>query len=248
MTFPVYLRFGSVALHPHWVFESFAYSVAFYWYIRARRSAGDVVDRRVRRWVVAAAIVGGFVGSRLLYLLEDPVQLGSDWADPAFIFGGKTIVGGLIGGLIAVEAVKHRLGVRIATGDLFAVPLAVGIAIGRIGCFLSGLDDRTYGTATVLPWGVDFGDGILRHPTQLYEIGFLVMLGALITAAGRLKMTPGDQFKMFIVGYMTFRFAVDFLKPGPRLGGVSVLQWACLAVIAYYAPHVPRVAAEVRHG
>src|SRR5260221_11390397 len=71
---------------------------------------------------------------------------------------GKTIVGALIGGLIAVELAKHILGIKQRTGDLFAVPLCLGIAIGRIGCFLTGLEDHTSGVATSLPWGVNFGD------------------------------------------------------------------------------------------
>ena len=90
--------------------------------------------------------------------------------------GGKTIVGALVFGLISVELIKRYIGLRESTGDLYAIPLALGIAIGRIGCFLTGLSDNTYGTPTSLPWAVDFGDGIPRHPTQLYEIIFLLAL------------------------------------------------------------------------
>ena len=61
-----------------------------------------------------------------------------------------------------VELAKRACGVTRSTGDQFVWPLAVGTAIGRLGCFFTGLDDHTYGTATRLPWGVDFGDGILR--------------------------------------------------------------------------------------
>lgn len=248
MSFPVYIPLGPLTLHPHWVFETLAYSLAFYWFLRERRRFGDVVDKRIRWWVIGAATIGGLVGGRLLYLLEDPNQLALHWTDPAFVLGGKTIVGGLIGGLIAVEWIKRRLGVVVATGDLLVLPLVLGIAIGRIGCFLSGMADRTYGIATRLPWGVDFGDGVMRHPTQLYEIAFLVGLASVIVAlAGRFTVV-GDRFKLFMLAYMAFRFAVDFIKPAPRVGGLSVIQWACLAIIAYYAPHVPRVLSEVRHG
>jgi phosphatidylglycerol:prolipoprotein diacylglycerol transferase len=246
--FPVYIRLGALTLHPHWVFETLGYSVAFYWLRRDRRRRGDVVDGRIRWWVIGAAAIGGLVGSRLLSLLEDPVQPTTHWTDLTFVLGGKTIVGGLTGGLIAVEWIKRRLGVVLATGDLMVLPLTVGIAIGRIGCFLSGLDDRTYGTETHLPWGVNFGDGVARHPTQLYEIAFLVGLAVLIVAAAGRISVLGDRFKLFMLSYMAFRFAVDFLKPASRVGGLSVIQWACLATIAYYAPHVPRLVAEVRHG
>jgi prolipoprotein diacylglyceryltransferase len=248
MSFPVYLGFGPLSLHPHWVFEALAYFLGFYWYRRQRRRQGDPVDAQTRRWVLCGAVVGGLVGNRLLYLIEDPVALAADWADPTFLLGGKTIVGGLIGGLIAVEWVKRRRGVVVATGDLLVQPLIVGIAVGRIGCFLSGLADRTHGTETGLPWGVDYGDGILRHPAQLYEVAFLALLYALMVRLGGRLSVVGDQFKLFMVAYMTFRLAVEFIKPAVSIGGISAIQWACLATLAYYAPHMPRLVSEVRHG
>ena len=243
MEFPTYIRLGVVSLHPHWIFETAGWTIGFWLYTRARRTAGDVVDARVRRWVIAAAAVGGLVGSRLLHLMEDPSQTAVHWRELSFLLGGKTIVGGLIGGLIGVEWIKRRLGVTTATGDLLAVPLITGIAIGRIGCFLSGLEDHAYGTATALPWGVDFGDGVPRHPAQLYETVFLAVLG---TAVVRLRRRPheiGDQFKVFMVGYMAWRFAVDFVKPGVTIAGLSMIQWACVAALAYYAPHLTRLSA-----
>jgi prolipoprotein diacylglyceryltransferase len=188
------------------------------------------------------------IGSHLLFVLEDLALLRSSAPDPMLFLAGKTIVGGLIGGLIAVEFVKARLGIVVATGDLLVLPLAAGISIGRIGCFLTGLSDGTSGIATSLPWGVDFGDGIPRHPTQLYEIAFIALLSLSVTrVAPRLRLI-GDAFKIFLLGYLSFRVLVDFIKPATRIAGVSVLQWACLAVIAYYAPHVPRLIGEVRRG
>src|SRR4029079_5086076 len=139
---------------------------------------------------------------------------------------GKTIVGGLIGGLVGVEWIKRRLGVTIATGDLLVGPLLLGIARGRFGCSLSGLADQSYGVATRLPWGVDFGDGITRHPTQVYEIVFLAVLAGAFAAIGGRLSRGGDRFKLFMLGYMMFRVAVDFIKPASRVGGLSVIQWA----------------------
>ena len=86
---------------------------------------------------------------------------------------GKSVVGALVGGAACrrVDQAAHRRHAS-ATGDVFAIPLVVGIAIGRIGCFLTGLDDNTHGLPTSLPWAVDFGDGVPRHPAQLYESPF----------------------------------------------------------------------------
>jgi len=248
MSFPAYVRLGPLVLHPHWIFESLAYAVGFYLYRRLRRRRGDVIESRDRWWVIAAAIVGGFAGSRILSAFEDPVFLADHWRQPQLLLGGKTIVGGLVGGLIAVESIKGLRGIRVATGDLLALPLALGIAIGRIGCFLSGVEDESYGIATRLPWGVDFGDGITRHPTQLYEIIFLSVLGGILWISSRLATTVGDRFRLFMAGYLSFRLVVEFIKPGVRVGGLSAIQWVCLAAIAYYAPHLPRLVTEVRRG
>lgn len=248
MTFPLYLPLGPILLHPHWVFESLAYTAGFYLYRRQRRRHGDVIDGRARWWVVAAAVVGGFAGSRVLSAFEDPYFLADHWTRPHLLLGGKTIVGGLIGGLLSVELIKWLRGIRASTGDLLALPLVLGIAIGRIGCFLSGLDDQSYGVATTLPWGVDFGDGVSRHPTQLYELIALGGIGAVLLRRTGLQATSGDRFRLFMVGYLGFRFVVDVIKPAVRVGGLSAIQWACLATLAYYAPHIPRLVAEVRRG
>jgi prolipoprotein diacylglyceryltransferase len=126
-----------------------------------------------------------------------------------------------------------------STGDLFALPLAVGIAIGRIGCFLGGLSDRTYGLPTSLPWGWDFGDGVPRHPTQIYEIVFLVVLAVLV-ARGR-AWPAGDRFKGFMVAYLSFRILVDAIKPGvPIALGLTAIQWAAIAGLAYYSRAIVR--------
>jgi phosphatidylglycerol:prolipoprotein diacylglycerol transferase len=148
---------------------------------------------------------------------------------------GKTIVGGLAGGLVAVEWVKRRLGIRVATGDLFAVPLALGLAVGRIGCFLTGLADDTCGNATRLPFGVDFGDGVRRHPTQLYEIVFVLVLAAVLWGLLERPHRGGEIFKTFMVSYATWRLLVDFLKPRMTVLELSYIQWTCLAIILYYA-------------
>jgi phosphatidylglycerol:prolipoprotein diacylglycerol transferase len=131
MSFPYYLRIGSLRLHPHLIFETLAYFVAFRVYVWLRRERGDSLEDLNRWWVIAAAAVGAAIGSKVLYWFEDPELALAHWNDPMFLLGGKTIAGALIGGLIAVEWAKKRLGIVRRTGDLFALPLCVGIAIGR---------------------------------------------------------------------------------------------------------------------
>ncbi len=139
-----------------------------------RRRFGDHLVTPLRWAVVAAAVTGAALGSKLLFWLEDPQLTWQHLHDPTYFLGGKTIVGALAFGLITVELAKRYIGLRASTGDLYAIPLALGIAIGRIGCFLTGLSDNTYGTPTNLPWAINFGDNLPRHPTQLYEIIFLL--------------------------------------------------------------------------
>jgi len=167
---------GHYLIHPHVFFETLAYFIAFGAYLSLRRRFGDPISTPIRWALIAAAVAGAALGSKLLFWLEDPQLTWHNLHNPAYLEGGKTIVGALVFGLISVEIMKRYIGVRQSSGDLYAIPLAIGIAIGRIGCFLTGLSDNTYGIPTRLPWAVDFGDGIPRHPTQLYEIIFLLAL------------------------------------------------------------------------
>jgi phosphatidylglycerol---prolipoprotein diacylglyceryl transferase len=240
MPFPVYLRIGSVYFHPHWVFETLAYAVGFRLYLSLRNRRGDTLAYEARWWVIAAAVAGAALGSKVLYWFEDPSLSLTNWQNPSFLLGGKTIVGALIGGLAAVEWTKRRLKITQRTGDLFAIPLLIGIAIGRVGCFLTGLDDHTAGVHTSLPWGVNFGDGP-RHPTQLYEILFLIVLAFVIERVAGGPHREGDLFKLFMISYFAFRVAIDFLKPETRVfAGLSSIQWACIAMLVFYSQDIFR--------
>jgi prolipoprotein diacylglyceryltransferase len=136
----------------------------------------------------------------------------------------------LLGGWLGVEIAKRVTGIRRRTGDLFVLPLCAGIAVGRVGCLLAGLADDTYGKPTALPWAVNLGDGIGRHPVQLYEIVFLVSAGVLLSA--NIRLPEGARFRIFMAAYLAWRVAIDFLKPQPLVHGMNLIQWACLAGLA----------------
>jgi prolipoprotein diacylglyceryltransferase len=235
-------RYGAEA---HFLFEALSYFIGFRVYLHMRRRSGDVVTAEQRWLVVTAAIVGAALGSKILNWFVDPALFFRNWNNPYFLMSGKTVVGGLIGGLFAVEWAKRIAGVKRRTGDLFAIPLCAGIAIGRVGCFLAGLQDDTFGVETTLPWGVDFGDGVARHPVQIYEF---IWLGLIALWLWRLSQRPhreGDLFKTFMVAYFTFRLIVEFIKPGTPIAiliiGLTAIQWACVAMLVYYARDLPHL-------
>jgi phosphatidylglycerol---prolipoprotein diacylglyceryl transferase len=225
------------ALHP--LFEILAYTVGYQLYRRNRQQSGDFLPDEQRWIIIAAAAVGALLGSRILGILEQAPRLTITWH--TFLQpGGKTIVGGLLGGWIAVEITKHLRGIPSRTGDLFAVPLCIGIAVGRVGCLLAGLADDTYGTPTLLPWAINFGDGVPRHPTQLYEILFLVVLAIILHHYNQRPHPEGATFRLFLFVYLLWRLLIDFIKPQPFIHGLNLIQWACLAGLLALQPDVVR--------
>jgi phosphatidylglycerol:prolipoprotein diacylglycerol transferase len=246
MHFPYYLNLFGWRLHPHTVLEVIAYSAGFQLFLLLRRRwprPGATVPFEQNGWIIVGGVFGALIGSKLLAWLESPQQYwAASRAGLAALVGGKTIVGGLLGGWIGVELVKKRIGVHRRTGDVYVFPLIVGMCIGRVGCFLTGLADHTYGVETSLPWGVDFGDGVARHPTQLYEIAFLLVLAGALLLRMRRPWVDGDVFRLFILGYLLFRFAVEFIKPRfTGYLGISAIQWTCAAGAAVCVVSLRRI-------
>jgi phosphatidylglycerol---prolipoprotein diacylglyceryl transferase len=241
MEFPVYLSIGVIKLHPHPVFESIAYFVSLR--LALRRFRKSTVQPEQRGIVIAGGLIGGMLGAKLLAIVQHLDLLWTGQANlEMLLISGKTIVGALLGAVFGVEVTKKILKIETATGDAFAYPLIVGTAIGRIGCFLTGLSDQTYGTSTSLPWGVDFGDRIFRHPTQLYEVVFMVGLLIFLKYRERKPYLQGDLFRFYMICYLTFRWSIDFIKPDFHpLFGMSAIQIACLFGLVYYRQAIRRL-------
>ncbi|HMX39702.1 MAG TPA: prolipoprotein diacylglyceryl transferase [Saprospiraceae bacterium] len=235
MHYPLHIPFGSVSLPAHLIFEMLAYTLGYRLYVWQRARTQDRIGDEDRMWIFLGAAAGALLGSHLLGVLEHPAYLAHlDWR---IWLGNKTIAGGLLGGLMGVEITKRFIGVRSSSGDLMTYPLLLGMAIGRIGCHLAGLSDSTHGQPSTLPWAFDFGDGIPRHPVNLYEVGWLALLAAGIWLAEKKRTLPdGMRFQIFMVGYLVWRFALEFLKPvwiWPALG-LSTIQVAALMGLGYY--------------
>ncbi len=241
MSFPVWIELGPYRLHPHLLFELLAYFAGFRLYLRDRRRRGDFLDAPRRWWVVAAAAAGAALGARLLALLECPAELWSGDGSPLERLAGKSIVGAIAGGWLAVEGAKRLGGIESRTGDLLAIPLAAAIAIGRIGCLFTGAGDHTFGVATTLPLGFDFGDGVRRLPMPLFEILFLVALVWVLARWRARSPVQGDLFRGFVAAYFAWRLVVDFWKPADcRWLGLSMIQWVTVAALSALIPDLLR--------
>ena len=243
MHFPVYIHLFGLTLHPHMVMELLAYSGGFQLYLLLRRrwpNRDAALPIEQAMWVIVGAVFGAAAGSKVLAWLESAQHYWSQRENLAVLLGGKTIVGGLLGGWAGVELVKKRLGIRHSTGDVYVFPLILGMCLGRVGCFLTGLPDHTYGDYTSLPWAVDFGDGP-RHPTQLYEIAFLLLVGVALLVRLRSIAFNGELFRLFMLAYLSFRFLVEFMKPSDKpIGGLSAIQVASLGGAAWCAASLYR--------
>ncbi|MBK8393893.1 MAG: prolipoprotein diacylglyceryl transferase [Leptospiraceae bacterium] len=250
MNFPFHLKFANFEISAHLIFETLAFLVGFQYYLLLRKKEKDLLTSEERLWILIAVCIGALFFSRFIAVMEH-IQLITSSTPILFYYSQKTIVGGLLGGLIAVEITKKILKIKYSSGDIMTYPLLVGIMIGRIGCFLAGLEDGTYGSETSLIWGIDFGDGIKRHPTQIYEIIFLGSLTISFKFLENAKIVSltldkfkffksnhlpdGFKFKIFLFSYLLFRFCIEFIKPVyPFSFGLSFIQISCLTGIFYY--------------
>ena len=221
------IHIGSLHATSYAVTMVLAFAAAFLLFRRNARRAGVAPGQPLP--VLLAALAGGILGAKIpIWLTQIPSWLHGQFRWNAF-FSGRTVAGGLLGGLLAVWIVKHRLGIRTRYGNLLAPSIALGMVIGRIGCLLSGC---CHGTPTALPWGIDFGDGNPRHPTQLYEILFLMPAFAVLQL--RLpRATPGRLLTGFFATNFALRFLEEFIRPNPRMAGLTEFQWICLVGLAW---------------
>lgn len=236
MNFPFQFGTGSYGVSAHLVFETLAFVIGFRYFVYLRKKQTDPIQESRRVYIIIAAAFGAFFFSRLIGSLEDPQAWAGSAHPGLYFYSSKTIVGGLLGGLVAVETIKYFLRERSSSGDLFTYPLILAMIIGRIGCFTSGVYEPTFGVPSTLPWAMNLGDDIRRHPVSLYEIVFLIFLWLTLRAFEKDKpFAMGVRFKLFMIAYLLFRFLLDFIKPvHPLILSLSMIQVTCLAGLIYY--------------
>jgi phosphatidylglycerol:prolipoprotein diacylglycerol transferase len=223
------LNIGPVSLHSF----GLAFALAFL-------AAGAVVGRRLGElgrpvdWayeLIFAGLVGGVVGSRVYYVVQNSAY------DSSQIFSGSGLVwyGGAIGGAIGVLAwAWYRDFLGLALLDLCAPALALGYAIGRIGCQLSG--DGDYGKAWNGPWAMAYPDGTLPtthkvHPTPIYET-LAMGIGVLILWHLRDRFRTGVLFAIYLLYAGTERFLVEFIRRNDHVfAGLTAAQLESLGMM-----------------
>jgi len=219
--FPRIFQFGSFTLYSFGVLYAVGVIAAIFIVRRGARRAeidqGKATDLAL--WVMLGVMLGAkllMVLTDLNYYLAHPGELFS----LSFLQAGGVFYGGFLGALVAAALYFRRSDLPVwKTTDIFAPAIALGHAIGRLGCFAAGDD---YGTPTTLPWGVrfsqyshdNFGTPIDQplHPVQLYEAGGLVLLLVLLLWWSKRKAFDGQIFLFYVLLYAALRFVVEFFR------------------------------------
>lgn len=251
--YPTLARWGDVALYTHDVFSVSAILVGLAIYYAELRRRGWLDATIV--WISLAALLGGAIGARIITAWERPEIYAAFTSLPLTVAlerSGKSIIGAIVGGYVAIVLAKRAFAYRRSTGDAYVLAIPVATIIGRIGCFLSELP---LGTPTSLAWGVSVspaaaaafpscpGCGGPMHPTMLYEIAFNLVAVALIWRFRARVPAPGDALKLYLLGAAGFRFLVEFIRTSPRQAlDLTAPQWVLIPMIGLLVVHFARQA------
>jgi phosphatidylglycerol:prolipoprotein diacylglycerol transferase len=202
-----------------------------------REFARNRMDPEMSSNIAVAAIIGGFIGARLYYIIEHWNEFLK--APSGFIFSGAGLVwyGGFFGGVLAVLWIIHHYRAPFwKTVDIVAPQLLLGQAFGRMGCLLAA--DGDYGPPSDLPWSMAFPNGVVPttervHPTPLYEIFFLLTFFAILWKLRKRPFPSGTLFGMYFVAAGIGRFITEFWRTTPKLafGWMSLAQMISVVMI-----------------
>jgi len=255
--YPILFKIGSFPVHTYGAVHALAYAAGIWWLLREARNAGlrsqQVYD--LSMVIVVWSIVGARVFSVLFdgnigWYVDHPVQMLAIWK------GGLTFYGGFLFALAAGVwyVKKHRLnGWRIA--DAMAPAIALGAAIGRLGCFASG---DSYGKPTNLPWSVVFSDpmslaptGIPLHPTQLYSVLANLTVFVMLLLWKKHARREGAIFLLFVLLYAALRSIIEVFRDDPRgvyfgatVSTSQIISLAAAVLAGFLLFSLPRQAKE----
>lgn len=202
--------------------------------------------------ITFSALLGGFVGARAYYLIQNYGEVRHQLSASIVAGGGLVWYGGVIGGAIGVLAwMRWRGAFELPLLDMSAIALALGYGIGRIGCQVSG--DGDYGIRSSLPWAMGYPHGTLPtppgvrvQPTPIYETVAMCLL-ALVLWRLRDRLRPGVVFALYLLGSGLERFLVEFVRRNKEvLAGLTAAQIESLVLLALGAAWV--AAMQLRGG
>lgn len=224
----------------HYFFETLAFFVGIQFYYFTKKKIVDPISDINRLWIMLGAMIGALVGSRLIAVLESPETLHQ--ITFMSLYQSKTVAGGFLGGLFGVEIAKKIVKVNVASGDIYVIPIIIAVFVGRIGCFLSGVNEPTFGIETTFCTGMNLGDGLLRHPVALYEMVYMILLFIFFQKIKNKTLQNGDKFKLFMILYFLYRFSVEFIKPyQPLFLDLSCIHWSGIFIFVYYYKFIFRI-------
>jgi phosphatidylglycerol---prolipoprotein diacylglyceryl transferase len=246
--YPILVELGPVRILTHDAFTVLALAVGLAIYYR------ELAQRRWLDWTIVwislAAILGAGVGARLITAWEHVEYYAALDGVPltvAIEHSGKSIIGALAGGYLAIVIAKRAFRYRRSTGDAYVLAIPVATAIGRIGCFLSELP---LGTPTTLPWGISVspeaaaafarcpGCELPMHPSMLYEVFFNVIAALVILRYRDRVPVPGDAVKLYLLAAGIFRFFVEFVRGNePQALGLTGPQWVLIPLVGLLVVH-----------
>ncbi len=190
-------------------------------FVHEARRRGQTDERIL--YVVMGALVGGAVFMRLGTWLQHVHLRENASFSEQWLYGNRSILGGLVGAWLGVHLAKRLTGYRTRTGDLFAPAVALGMAVGRIGCLLTEQPGTPTGSLFGGGWGITLDDdaaartgspaGVPLHPSFAYEIAFHLVAFALLWWWLRHRsLPPGESFVWYVAAYAVFRFLVEFVR------------------------------------
>ncbi len=219
---------GFLQLHVWGIFAALAFLVAF-WFA-AREAKRRRLDSEVIWDLAPWLIFGSILGARIVFFLENPLALTSPLEFFRVWNGGLAFHGGFAGGVAAflIFARLRRLDFW-KYADAVAPAIALGHAVGRCGCFLTGLH---IGKEADVPWAVYY-DGALRHATPLYEfMALMAIFGFLLWFRNQKLAFDGFLFAAYLALYSVARFVIEFYRADPTYFGFTVAQYITVVLFA----------------
>ncbi|MEM3154911.1 MAG: prolipoprotein diacylglyceryl transferase [Candidatus Woesearchaeota archaeon] len=227
---PTILQLGPLEIRWYGLMYVLAFLVTYYYVRSAIRQGKLSLSEKELDSLLGWMVIFMILGARLAYaIFYNPAYfINAPWRILFIWEGGLSFHGGLAGVAFAswwYGTRKKRIPF-LHLADIFCVPIALGNAFGRIGNFING---ELYGVATNLPWGVVFpGAEGARHPTQIYEAAYNVVIFGILYSLRNKQLKHGMLFGIYLTLYGIFRFAVEFIKDLPSYGPLTMGQWLTL--------------------